>query len=121
MQPFYEAERNMSANIFSEIKKSLGTQSESIILFGSVARKEETFESDFDICIVYKGSKSKLEESVSSLRDSLGKKYGVTLAPFYISQTEFKHRAKSGKSPIHDILKDGKVICGKSMERLIHG
>ena len=119
--PVFEAERELTNKIVDKIKQNLGKYSESIIIFGSVARKEETNESDFDLCIVYLKNKNIIEQKINSLRDTLYELFGISLAPFLISLSEFKSKAKNSKPPIKDIIKEGKVISGKSINRLIIG
>lgn len=121
IENLYSYEREYINAIFESIKKSLGKWSISLIIFGSVARRDETVESDLDLCIVYKGKKALVEEKISSLRDKLFNEFGVNLAPFYITEREFKSRAKNIKPPIDNIIKEGNVIYGKSINRIIHG
>lgn len=121
IENLYAYEREYINAIFESIKKSLGKWSISLIIFGSVARRDETVESDLDLCIVYKGKKALVEEKISSLRDKLFNEFGVNLAPFYITEREFKSRAKNIKPPIDNIIKEGNVISGKSINRIIHG
>ena len=66
-------------------------------------------------------SKRKLEELISDLRMELFKIYGVSFAPFYISKKDFTNRARLKKAPIIDIIKEGKIISGKSLRELING
>jgi predicted nucleotidyltransferase len=117
----FSSEQKFKNSIFKEISKNLSPLTVSGIIFGSVARGEEYENSDLDICIVYNNNKNKIEKSISSLRDTLFTKYGVTLAPFYISQKDFKQRANKNKSPVIDIIRDGKVIFGNSIRELLNG
>lgn len=121
--PLLDAESQYYDLIVMELKKFLSKESISIILFGSVARKEETIKSDFDICIVFPNlrGKSVLEKKIDICRDELYKNYGINLAPFNISLNEFRKRASRKKSPINEILKEGIVISGKSIQRLLNG
>ncbi len=107
--------------VFEQIIFKLKPLTDSIILFGSVARKNETAESDLDICIVYSGNKSSIENTVSNLRDELYDYFGITLAPFYITRNKFKFKAKNNKSPVNEILKEGIVLYGLSINNLING
>jgi predicted nucleotidyltransferase len=115
----FEFEGEFKNEIFSLIKKMLSSSASSLILFGSVARREEDYSSDFDLCIVYVKNKSKIENAVSELRDKLYDNYKVTLAPFYILETEFKKRVKQNLSPVNNILKEGVIIAGKPIKELI--
>ncbi|MBK6915008.1 MAG: nucleotidyltransferase domain-containing protein [Ignavibacteriales bacterium] len=119
--PIFEAEKELGNSINNKIKKTLGKFSISIILFGSVARKEENYESDLDICIVYKSGRRLLEEKVSQLRGDLFSRYGISLAPYYISEKDFRSKAKNRKLPVINILREGRVISGKTITRMIDG
>lgn len=123
INPILNLERKFPDQIYSDIKKGLGKYSVSLILFGSTAREDEEIESDLDICVVFKDaiSKRKLEELISDLRIELFKIYGVSFAPFYISKKDFTNRARLKKAPIIDIIKEGKIISGKSLRELING
>jgi len=115
----FEFEDGFSKEIISSIKKKLSPLVSSLIIFGSVARKEEESSSDLDLCIVHTKNKIKIENSVSELRDRLYDDYKVTLAPFYITETDFKKRAKRNQSPVNSIIKEGILITGKPIRELI--
>lgn len=115
----FEFEDGFSKEIISSIKKKLSPLVSSLILFGSVARKEEESSSDFDLCIVHSKNKTKIVNTVSELRDRLYDDYKVTLAPFYITETDFKKRAKRNQSPVNNIIKEGILITGKPIRELI--
>ncbi len=117
----FSAEQKFKTSLYKEITDSLKISADSIILFGSVARKTESVQSDLDLCIVYSKNKNKIEKIVSSLRDELYDKYGVTLAPFYIIRNEFKKRVKKNKSPVNEIIKEGIIISGLSINILKNG
>jgi predicted nucleotidyltransferase len=115
----FEFESDFKNEIFVLIKKKLSSLVVSIILFGSVARGEEDYSSDFDICIVYIKNRSKIEGVISELRDTLYDKYRITLAPFYILENDFYKGGKRNLSPVNSILKEGIVISGKKINELV--
>lgn len=115
----FNFESEFKSEIHSLIKKNLSALASSLILFGSVARSEENYTSDYDLCIVYVKNKSMVEAAVSKLRDKLYDNYKVTLAPFYILETDFKKRAKQNLSPVNNILEEGVLIAGKPIRDLI--
>jgi predicted nucleotidyltransferase len=112
-------EEKFKDEIFLLIKKQLSARVSSLIIFGSVARKEENNNSDFDLCIIYSGQKTKIEKSVSELRDRLYDDYHVILAPFFITEDEFRKKAIKNLPPVSDIIKEGILISGKPMRGLI--
>ena len=118
--PIFKAERELTFKIITKIENALGKYSESIIIFGSVARKEETYESDFDLCIVYIKNRRTIERQINLLRDELYDLFGISLAPFLITVSDFKIRAKKNKPPINEIIKEGNVISGNSVKRIIN-
>lgn len=121
LESLFESERDFVNGIHNTIKKSIGRDTVSIIIFGSVARGEETMQSDLDLCIVYKNDKKQIEDKVGFLRDKLINEFGVTLAPYFISLDNFVLRAKKNKTPVNNIVLEGKVISGNSIHGLIHG
>lgn len=117
----FKEENKFRESLFRKISTEIGNLTDSIILFGSVARKKETINSDLDICIVYSKNKREIENRINKLRDILIIEYGVKLAPFYIKKSEFKKKAANSESPIDDILKEGKVISGTQINWLVNG
>jgi predicted nucleotidyltransferase len=115
----FEAENNFNPAVISSIKKSLSKLTESIIIYGSVARKEESITSDYDLCIVFSKHLTEIKNAVSKLRDLLNEQFYIKLAPIYISRTEFKKRAHKNLSPVINIVKEGIKISGKSIHELI--
>jgi predicted nucleotidyltransferase len=106
----------------SFIAGTFSKHSVSIILFGSVARKDETTQSDFDVCIVVKNAQQyrTVEELTRTISSEFRKKYGANLALFIIAQKDFSSRAKKKQSPITSIIKEGMILGGKSLQELMH-
>jgi len=117
----FDTERDFNESLFLLIKKKLGKLTISIILFGSVARKEEDYSSDLDLCIVFSSNKRKIETIINELRDQVYANYGINIAPFFITSSKFKSAARKNNPPVNKIVKDGVVISGKSINRLVNG
>ena len=120
--PVFETEQQFVEEIFNDVKKQLKKKCKSVYLFGSVARKEEEAGSDLDLCIIFdKANRKKiLEESMFELKSLLHKKYFVNASPIYITHKEFIRRAKNNKPPVNDIVKDGILIFGTSIDKLLN-
>ncbi|HED06893.1 MAG TPA: nucleotidyltransferase domain-containing protein [Ignavibacteria bacterium] len=116
----FKEENNFKKKIFKIITGQLKDLTESIVLFGSAARLEETVRSDLDVCIVYSKNKREINRIISSISDKLYKEFGVLLAPFFITKKEFISRAKKRKPPLNNLLTEGKVLSGLSINRLMN-
>lgn len=117
--PIFNSEINYREEVFNLIKNAFKNLETTVILFGSVARKEETSSSDLDICIIYSNQKIKLSKVTEKLSNTLNEKYGITLSPFYISYKEFRNRARYKKPPVDEIIKEGIILTGKPLKELI--
>jgi predicted nucleotidyltransferase len=120
--PLFKVEEEYFDKIAVYIKTKLKKHSVSLIVFGSVARKEETVKSDYDLCIVVKDMKQKAgaEEIVFDMKQDVNKKFGVSVSPIYFTKKEFALRAKKNKPPVNNIIKEGKVIYGRSIRELMN-
>lgn len=120
--PLLESEDEFERSIRKEIKTKLKGKVVSALIFGSVARGEETEESDFDLCLVYETSKERkaLEELINSIGNKMNRKYGISVSPLYITKAEFLKKARSGKSPVKQIIKEGELIVGENIKRIIN-
>lgn len=120
--PLLEIEQSLPGKIVILLKKALLKKSVSVILFGSVARLEETHSSDYDLCIVYQtqSDKKKLEELINQIRQNYYSQFGISIAPYFISVSDFKLRAKKKLAPVNNIVREGKVIFGKSIRNLLN-
>jgi predicted nucleotidyltransferase len=121
--PFLALERKILDRLLSFIKRRLGKYAKSIILFGSVARGEETIESDLDVCVIVadKPSLNRVEEKLHDLQPEVRKVFGVNLAPIFYKVTDFKKYYYGNKPPVDEITKDGILIAGLSIKKLLNG
>lgn len=105
----FEVENNYLNTIKDDLKKNLKNYCISAYIFGSIARGEDTPESDFDICLVYENSNQRkhLENEIYEVKKYFFDKYGIIISPLYFSLNEFNRRRKTSKSPVPEILKDG--------------
>ncbi|HET54429.1 MAG TPA: nucleotidyltransferase domain-containing protein [Ignavibacteria bacterium] len=119
--PLLESEEEFERAVRNEIKSKLKGKVVSALIFGSVARKEETEESDLDLCLIYEYKKNLgiLEEIINSLSTKLYQKYGVSLSPLYLGKNDFIAKARKGKTPVKQIIEEGEIVVGKNLERII--
>ena len=121
--PLLQTENNILPYLLLLIKQKLSKHCISIILFGSVARNEETAESDIDICFVVQNKKSqkKIVPIIHDLQDRIFTEFGASLAPIYFTIDEFRKRAAKNLSPVNNIIKEGILISGKPIKVIAHG
>jgi predicted nucleotidyltransferase len=121
--PLLAVEEEFSKKAFAFLAQKLKKYCISIILFGSVARKDETVTSDFDLCLIVEKDQQTTTTSdvVHSIAGEFRRTFGGNIAPFIITHKEFVRRANRKQSPIPAITKEGIIIHGLSLEKLING
>jgi uncharacterized protein len=120
-QVFYQANRDMpifpemrglinkTIGIFGILRSALRPLSKQIVaafVYGSVARKQETAQSDVDLMVI---GKVTLDEVLSRL-STLQKGIGRSINPTVYSVAEFKSKFASGNHFLTSVLKGQKVF-----------
>ena len=121
LRPAFENEENLIEQYVREAQKLSGVPVESIIVFGSVARKEEVPRSDVDILVITKDaySKAQAEDALAEAAGALAAKYGSVPQFIVEERRSFRNKVVHGH-PLHSsILRDGRVVAGKSMAELL--
>ncbi len=118
-----QIENKFLPQLLALIKQKLSKHCISIILFGSVARNEETIDSDMDICFVLQNKKSQknIIPIIRDLQTQIYTEFGTSLAPIYFTSEEFRKRAAKNLSPVNNIIKEGILVSGKPIRILTHG
>ncbi len=117
----FEKEAQFRNELFKDLAKILRNKVISAIVFGSTARKEETTESDLDLCCIVE-KKQEIENVRAALNGSsqkLNDKFGIKLSPVFFTLAEFKK--KKNTQLVKNILEEGKEITGKSKRALLNG
>jgi predicted nucleotidyltransferase len=86
----------------------------SIIMYGSFAREEATFESDLDLLFIYKDRQyvTDLLDKILSFNPDIVARYGVHASPKIVSVSEFKNSVKNKEGFMRNIFLEGKSIYG---------
>lgn len=103
------------SNAFIEIAEEFVSEIDkkgvkSIILFGSVARKEFTGKSDIDFLFV--GEKSRIANKVNKLSQQFLDRYDVEISPVFLSVKEFMGRRKKLDGFILNVVHEGMILYG---------
>ena len=120
-QVFYQANRNApifpemqalvnkTVGIFSILQAALHPLSKRIVLafvYGSVAREEETTQSDVDLMVVGKATLDEVLSRLSPVEKSIGR----PINPTVYSIAEFKSKIASGNHFLNAVVKGQKVF-----------
>lgn len=124
--PLFKAEESIPNEVLNLIKRTLTRGSArsrilSLVLFGSRARGQVNLHSDLDLLIIVpdkKGMKA-IEPAIDRLRTALARKFNIPLSPYIQTLTEIKSK-HAGKLPLRqNILKEGKLLYGKTLKELM--
>lgn len=121
--PFFEKEGDIIHQITLLIKKAVlksGPGVEAIAIFGSVASKTETPESDLDVVIIINESadKSKIDQNVDGIFTILARDFHAVISPYILSVEQFKKRYQKKDPLIMAMIRSYKLIYGKALERI---
>src|SRR6266699_366759 len=120
-QVFYEANRdasifremqglvNKTIGVFSVLRSALHPLAKRVLVafvFGSVAREEETAQSDVDLMIVGKATLDEILSQLSTVEKSIGR----PINPTVYSVEEFKSKLASGNHFLTAVLKGQKIF-----------
>lgn len=110
--PAFDFESELVNSLADRFYDGLGKSLSSVILFGSVAREEETDESDVDLLLVLKdGSDRKLAESkASEISSEAYRAFGCTAMPIVVTETEYHRKLKRKQGFWREIPKEGRRI-----------
>lgn len=122
--PLFQNERTFLETIIRILKAEIASSFLkknilSVVLFGSVEKKEETNRSDFDIFVLVdkQNSVSKVEEEIEKVGTALLKVYGITLGPYVKSVSSFKKDKSLGV--IKSILSSHQLIYGQELSKYV--
>ena len=121
IRPAFEKEEGLFEYISRLILKQISPPRPlSIILFGSFAKGNASADSDIDVVIIYPRSKSKtvISKELSEAEKKITSFFGNRLSGVPLLADEFLKKLKAKDAFIHEIIRGGKVIYGKSITEL---
>lgn len=122
--PFFEKEKNIINYISMLVKKAAlksGADIVTIAIFGSVASKTETPESDLDIAIIISkaGDKTKVRQGMDGVASIVARDFHTVISPCILSADEFRKRFKERSPLVRGMLDSYKLVYGSSLERIV--
>ncbi len=120
--PLLGFEREFRQRLERLLTSRLQKDVDSIILFGSVVRKEETVESDLDVCLLVsqRSQIPRVRECVHDLADEVQRRFNAGLSPVIFTRAAFLQGLRKGKSPMKEIAAEGVPISGNVMREARH-
>jgi predicted nucleotidyltransferase len=107
---------------FTRRVSDFAPETQSIVLFGSSARGQDTARSDIDVLVLVPNSEEgqfrKLMNSIDNLAGEVSGRYPTKLTPVVMMTEDFEKSIKDRKRFAVDVLKDGIVLFGQ--ERYYH-
>jgi predicted nucleotidyltransferase len=102
-------EGGLLGEVASIISRWMGRDLSSILLFGSVARGEESQGSDIDVVVVLKDGTDPTgrEEAIADASVEVVRRFGNKLSPILVTESEFERKRRSQKGLWHDIALEG--------------
>jgi predicted nucleotidyltransferase len=108
---FKEEARTRDA-LMDEIRESIPDVL-SCVLFGSVARGEESLDSDVDLLVITDNPRG-LRDALEALRSRVARKFSLHLAPTVLTPKQLREKWKAPF--VASATKDGRLIAGESLE-----
>lgn len=106
----FSSEKQIRTSLFKLLKEKFSNV-QSCIAFGSYANESEDFESDLDILIVIKNTKS-IQQILDDISGEVLDKFGTVISPILMTPGELK--INKNKPYVKEALLNGRVIIGKT-------
>jgi len=124
LAPLFEKEKAIYSDVIFFIRNYLMKHKNEIasaIIFGSVARKEETSKSDIDLLIIVKNKneKAKIEKALDKLSIEAAKEFSAAISAYTLTKLEIKQKHRKKQSIITSILESNRLIYGEPIERIL--
>ena len=94
----------------NRLLKELGDRIESIVLYGSVAKKTAHEESDIDILIVTQEQDKRLYDKISKIRTQIDLESNTFTAIVHLTSEELERYTKLGSPFIKSVAEEGIIL-----------
>ena len=125
LHPLFKKEERLlkviSRLLRDEFSEKIKEKIVSIVLFGSVGKKEERPESDIDFLVLLERvkDKEKIEKAFANLNEKTMKLLGKIVSPYIESVPGFRKKYKQGLPVVKEIMQSHKLISGKPLGEVI--
>ena len=119
--PAFVNERNWLERLGDEIRRSV-SGIDSVILYGSWAKKKARPQSDVDLLLVASPQRSKeraLQERVDDTRARMSERYGRPISLLILGPDDLRRRLRKRDPFIRDVIAQGRVLAGASLTEVV--
>lgn len=119
LEPLFESESKQFLAMQEDFSRIVKEYCFSAIIYGSVAREEETVASDYDIALIVKRKNQKILPVIRKLVTRGMEKWGVRISPIVLTLNEFVKEAHKKDLLVFNIAKEGITFYGKPPRELL--
>lgn len=105
------------------LDKRLRSQVVSVVLYGSLSRRQERPTSDVDVLVLVRSERAKRQarEALEPLWEETARTFGNPLALYINTVEEGREKIRRRMPLFQSILKDHQLVWGKSLEEVLRG
>ncbi len=114
LKSLFVKEKELLKVELEKIAQNFSGMAHSVYLFGSVAREEETFQSDIDLLVVARDKQilNQTEEKALEMTDYLTGTTGITPTILVMTKEDFTGKYKSGDPLVKNVVVEGIILYG---------
>ncbi len=115
LSPAFKLEERLLDKVAEILSREIGSELLDIILFGSIAKGEESPHSDMDLVLIFKdGVNTKdIEDAVAEASLLIAKTFGNQVSPVLVTKAEFERRKKARQGLWKAISETGVSLINK--------
>lgn len=123
IRPLLRLEERFGEWLKSELKKAIPDKKAVGVIFGSMARGEESPGSDCDVCVVVarEREKEKIGLALGRIFEGIRNRFGLNLSPLVLSRREFVAGFRRRNPLYRAVVREGERFCGPSWSEVIRG
>jgi predicted nucleotidyltransferase len=120
LRPLFAAEEGLQDTAIAELVTGLDMPLDTVLVYGSVARGEDSWHSDLDVLIITPTTDDarQVEEHIWQRDDDLLRRYGV-ISVRTLSRVELQQGAQGGEKWLMEALREGVVVKGTHPQLLL--
>ena len=127
LRPVFRQEAHGVAQVAIRLRQALGPALQrgvvTVVLYGSVARRQERPTSDLDVLFLVRSphAKRQVQHALNQHWEALMRRFGNSLAPYVNTVHEAQQKSRRGVALFQEILKAHQVLWGRPLEEVLRG